>query len=98
MATAGWFVGMILAIAFLILVLILVCLVKRNRGGKYVVHEREAVNGRHDYPEELGFHEYSQQLGGAPRTRDSLSSEKKPSPESDTDSMAEFAKGDTGTI
>ncbi|XP_065202283.1 neuroglian isoform X2 [Planococcus citri] len=95
MATAGWFVGMILAIAFLILVLILVCLVKRNRGGKYVVHEREAVNGRHDYPEEPGFHEYSQPLGGAPRTRDSLSSEKKPSPESDTDSMAEFAEGDT---
>lgn len=60
MATAGWFVGMMLAIAFLILVLILVCLVKRNRGGKYVVHEREAANGRHDYPEEPGFHEYSQ--------------------------------------
>lgn len=60
MAIAGWFVAMILAIAFLILVLILVCMVKRNRGGKYVVHEREAANGRHDYPEEPGFHEYSQ--------------------------------------
>jgi len=62
LATAGWFVAMILAIAFLIIVLILVCLVKRNRGGKYVVHEREAVSGRHDYPDEPGFREYSQPL------------------------------------
>lgn len=59
-ATAGWFIGMMLAIAFLLLVLIIVCIVKRNRGGKYAVHEREQANGRRDYPEEGGFHEYSQ--------------------------------------
>ena len=34
-ATAGWFVGMMCAIAFLLLILIIVCLIKRNRGGKY---------------------------------------------------------------
>lgn len=59
-ATAGWFIGMMLAIAFLLLVLIIVCIIKRNRGGKYVVHERETAYGRHNYPEEPGFHEYSQ--------------------------------------
>lgn len=59
-ATAGWFIGMMLAIAFLLLVLIIVCIIKRNRGGKYAVHEREQANGRHDYPDEGGFHEYSQ--------------------------------------
>lgn len=59
-ATAGWFIGMMLAIAILLLVLIIVCIVKRNRGGKYAVHEREAAHGRTDYPEEGGFHEYSQ--------------------------------------
>ncbi|KAJ8936475.1 hypothetical protein NQ314_012338 [Rhamnusium bicolor] len=59
-ATAGWFIGMMLAIAFLLLVLIIVCIFKRNRGGKYAVHEREQANGRHDYPDEGGFHEYSQ--------------------------------------
>lgn len=59
-ATAGWFIGMMLAIAFLLLVLIIVCIVKRNRGGKYAVHEREQANGRRDYPDEGGFHEYSQ--------------------------------------
>ncbi|KAL1463497.1 hypothetical protein WDU94_015244, partial [Cyamophila willieti] len=93
-ATAGWFIGMLLAIAFLILVLILVCLIKRNRGGKYAVHEREAAHGRHDYPEEPGFNEYSQPLDGKPRTRSSMSSEKHPV-ESDTDSMAEYGDGDT---
>lgn len=59
-ATAGWFIGMMLAIAILLLVLIIVCIIKRNRGGKYAVHEREQANGRHDYPDEGGFHEYSQ--------------------------------------
>lgn len=95
--TAGWFVGMVLALAFLIIILILVCLVRRNRGGKYIVHEQEAAHRRHDYPEEPGFHEYSQPLGGgggAPRTRDSVSSDKKQHPESDTDSMVD-AEADT---
>lgn len=59
-ATAGWFIGMILALAFLILLLVLICIIKRNRGGKYDVHDREMANGRQDYPEEGGFHEYSQ--------------------------------------
>ena len=34
-ATAGWFIGMMCAIIFLLLILIIVCLIKRNRGGKY---------------------------------------------------------------
>ena len=59
-ATAGWFIGMMLAIAFLLLALIFVCVMKRNRGGKYAVHEREQANGRRDYGDEGGFHEYSQ--------------------------------------
>jgi neuronal cell adhesion molecule len=59
-ATAGWFIGMILALAFLILLLCIICIIKRNRGGKYDVHDRELANGRQDYPDEGGFHEYSQ--------------------------------------
>jgi len=60
MATSGWFIAMLLALLFLIILLIIVCIVKRNRGGKYVVHESEAARGRHDYPDEPHFHEYSQ--------------------------------------
>ncbi|XP_032664587.1 neuroglian isoform X2 [Odontomachus brunneus] len=97
-ATAGWFIGMMLAIAILLLVLIVVCVIKRNRGGKYAVHERELAAGRGDYPDEGGFHEYSQPLdtksaGG----RASLASSHQDGkhPESDTDSMAEYGEGDT---
>ncbi|XP_059480515.1 neuroglian isoform X2 [Neocloeon triangulifer] len=93
-ATAGWFIGMMLAIAVLLLVLIIVCIVKRNRGGKYAVHEREVAHGRSDYPEE-GFHEYSQPLDGG-KGRGSLSSDAKGMAESDTDSMAEYGEGDAG--
>lgn len=57
---AGWLIGMLLAIALLLLLLIIVCIIKRNRGGKYDVYDRELANGRRDYPEEGGFHEYSQ--------------------------------------
>ena len=95
-ATAGWFIGMMLAIAVLLLVLIIVCIVKRNRGGKYAVHEREQANGRHDYPDEGGFHEYSQPLDNKSHGRASMSSEPKMEPGSDTDSMAEYGEGDTG--
>ncbi|XP_075216738.1 neuroglian isoform X3 [Lycorma delicatula] len=95
-ATAGWFIGMMLAIAFLLLLLILVCIVKRNRGGKYAVHEREAAHGRHDYPDEPGFIEYSQPLDNKSHGRGSMSSDPKAAPESDTDSMAEYGDGDTG--
>ncbi|CAB0005124.1 unnamed protein product [Nesidiocoris tenuis] len=95
-ATAGWFIGMLLAIVFLLLVLILVCIIKRNRGGKYAVHEREAAHGRHDYPEDAGFHEYSQPLDSKSHGRSSLGSDPKAAAESDTDSMAEYGEGDTG--
>ncbi|KAJ8985876.1 hypothetical protein NQ317_006250 [Molorchus minor] len=94
-ATAGWFIGMMLAVAFLLLVLIIVCIFKRNRGGKYAVHEREQANGRHDYPDEGGFHEYSQPLDNKSHGRASMGSEPKIGPESDTDSMAEYGDGDT---
>ncbi|EAA45046.5 AGAP000720-PA [Anopheles gambiae str. PEST] len=93
-ATAGWFIGMMLAIAFLILVLIIICIVKRNRGGKYDVHDRELANGRNDYTEEGGFPEYSQPLDNKSQGRQSLNSQKV-GPESDTDSMAEYGEGDT---
>uniref|UniRef100_A0A7G3AQB4 Putative secreted protein n=2 Tax=Lutzomyia longipalpis TaxID=7200 RepID=A0A7G3AQB4_LUTLO len=87
---------MMLAIAFLLLLLIVICIIKRNRGGKYDVHDRELANGRRDYPEEGGFHEYSQPLDNKSQGRQSLNSAQiKPGPESDTDSMAEYGEGDT---
>lgn len=93
---------MMLAIAFLLFVLIIVCVIKRNRGGKYAVHEREMAAGRGDYPEEGGFHEYSQPLDGkSAGGRASLASSSHHDgkhPESDTDSMAEYGEGNTGKV
>ncbi|XP_049882057.1 neuroglian-like isoform X1 [Pectinophora gossypiella] len=93
MATAGWFIGVMLALAFLLLVLVLVCVARRNRGGKYDVHDRELQHGRRDY-NDAGFHEYTHPLDN--KSRHSMSSGTKPGPESDTDSMAEYGEGETG--
>ncbi|XP_036066058.1 neuronal cell adhesion molecule a isoform X16 [Oryzias melastigma] len=40
-ATQSWFIGLMCAIALLILVLLIVCFIKRNKGGKYPVKEKE---------------------------------------------------------
>ncbi|XP_069759216.1 neuronal cell adhesion molecule a isoform X1 [Narcine bancroftii] len=40
-ATQGWFIGLMCAIALLILILLIVCFIKRNKGGKYPVKEKE---------------------------------------------------------
>ena len=41
-------------------VCVIVCLIKRNRGGKYAVQEREERQGRRDPYDEGGFPEYTQ--------------------------------------
>ncbi|XP_062843145.1 neurofascin homolog (chicken) a isoform X12 [Trichomycterus rosablanca] len=61
-ATQGWFIGLMCAIALLILILLIVCFIKRSRGGKYAVRDKkdlplDAVNhkdqdGSFDYHDE----------------------------------------------
>ncbi|KAM9401531.1 neuronal cell adhesion molecule a isoform 16-T17 [Salvelinus alpinus] len=46
LATQGWFIGLMCAIALLILVLLIICFIKRNKGGKYPVKEKE--DAHHD--------------------------------------------------
>uniref|UniRef100_A0A8D3D0C0 Neuronal cell adhesion molecule a n=1 Tax=Scophthalmus maximus TaxID=52904 RepID=A0A8D3D0C0_SCOMX len=41
-ATQGWFIGLMCAIALLILVLLIVCFIKRNKGGKYPGNKEDA--------------------------------------------------------
>ncbi|XP_011382147.1 neural cell adhesion molecule L1-like protein [Pteropus vampyrus] len=43
-ATQGWFIGLMCAVAVLTLTLLTVCFVKRNRGGKYSVKEKEDLH------------------------------------------------------
>ena len=57
---SGWFIGMILAVLFLVLVCVVVFIIKQNRGGKYSVQEREEQHGRRDPYDDGGFPEFTQ--------------------------------------
>ncbi|XP_066859122.1 neural cell adhesion molecule L1-like protein isoform X1 [Anser cygnoides] len=43
-STQGWFIGLMCAVALLTLMLLTVCFVRRNKGGKYSVKEKEDLN------------------------------------------------------
>lgn len=43
-ATQGWFIGLMCAIALLILIVLIACFVNRNKGGKYSVKEKEDLH------------------------------------------------------
>jgi len=91
---ARWFIGMLLAVIFLVLVCVVVCVIKRNRGGKYAVQEREERQGRRDPYDEGGFPEYTQPLDGDRHMRSSVTNDLKMPPESDTDSIADYVDGE----
>ncbi|KAM9829289.1 neural cell adhesion molecule L1.2 isoform 1-T3 [Syngnathus typhle] len=40
-ATQGWFIGLVSAIVLLLLILLILCFVRRNKGGKYSVKDKE---------------------------------------------------------
>ncbi|XP_061582536.1 neurofascin homolog (chicken) a isoform X5 [Cololabis saira] len=40
-ATQGWFIGLMCAVALIILILLIVCFIKRSRGGKYPVRDKK---------------------------------------------------------
>uniref|UniRef100_A0A4W3J2V1 Neural cell adhesion molecule L1-like protein n=1 Tax=Callorhinchus milii TaxID=7868 RepID=A0A4W3J2V1_CALMI len=40
-STQGWFIGLMCAIALLTLILLIACFIKRNKGGKYSVKDKE---------------------------------------------------------
>ncbi|XP_070611637.1 neuronal cell adhesion molecule isoform X4 [Erythrolamprus reginae] len=44
-ATQGWFIGLMCAVALLILILLTICFIRRNKGGKYPVKEKEDAHG-----------------------------------------------------
>uniref|UniRef100_A0A8C1ERB5 Neural cell adhesion molecule L1 n=1 Tax=Cyprinus carpio carpio TaxID=630221 RepID=A0A8C1ERB5_CYPCA len=59
-ATQGWFIGLMCAVALLVLILLIVCFIKRSRGGKYAVRDKKDLpldnvdhkdqDGSFDYP------------------------------------------------
>ncbi|KAM9592703.1 neural cell adhesion molecule L1-like protein isoform 3-T3 [Trichechus inunguis] len=96
-STQGWFIGLMCAIALLTLILLTVCFVRRNKGGKYSVKEKEDL---HPDPEiqsvkDETFGEYSDSdekpLKGSLRSlnRDIQATES-------ADSLVEYGEGDHG--
>ncbi|TNN73527.1 Neurofascin [Liparis tanakae] len=43
-STQGWFIGMMCAVALIVLILLIVCFIKRSRGGKYPVREKKDIS------------------------------------------------------
>jgi neuronal cell adhesion molecule, putative len=94
--SADWFVGIICAIALAIVLAIIVCIVKRNRGGKYSVHDKESKQRKDiDYGEDAGFDEYSKHNDPHVGSRTSLTSSLRHHDGTDTDSMGDFGEDDS---
>ncbi|XP_075766619.1 neurofascin isoform X4 [Pelodiscus sinensis] len=58
-ATQGWFIGLMCAIALLVLILLIVCFIKRSRGGKYPVREKVEVLDPEDHKADDPSFDYS---------------------------------------
>ena len=57
-AAEPWFIGLMCSIALLLIILINVCVLVRERGGKYSVQEKEPFQDQMHSSEEPGFDEY----------------------------------------
>ncbi|XP_066117698.1 neurofascin isoform X14 [Saccopteryx bilineata] len=96
-ATQGWFIGLMCAIALLVLILLIVCFIKRSRGGKYPVREKKDVPlGPEDPKEEDGSFDYSDEdnkplQGGSQTSLDGTIKQQ----ESD-DSLVDYGEGGEG--
>uniref|UniRef100_A0A2R9A7N3 Neurofascin n=1 Tax=Pan paniscus TaxID=9597 RepID=A0A2R9A7N3_PANPA len=95
-ATQGWFIGLMCAIALLVLILLIVCFIKRSRGGKYPVREKKDVPlGPEDPKEEDGSFDYSDEdnkpLQGSQTSLDGTIKQQ----ESD-DSLVDYGEGGEG--
>lgn len=42
--TQGWFIGIMCAVALIVLILLIVCFIKRSRGGKYPVRDKKDIS------------------------------------------------------
>uniref|UniRef100_A0A3B3VFT8 Neural cell adhesion molecule L1 n=1 Tax=Poecilia latipinna TaxID=48699 RepID=A0A3B3VFT8_9TELE len=43
-STQGWFIGIMCAVALIVLILLIVCFIKRSRGGKYPVRDKKDIS------------------------------------------------------
>jgi len=98
-ATEPWFIGMMVAIALLLIILINVCVLVRERGGKYSVQEKEPFQNQMLSPDG-GFDEYQKSGDGAGNPPIVSGSSNVYFDErqfhDEDDSMAEYGNGENG--
>ncbi|KAM5170644.1 neuronal cell adhesion molecule isoform 1-T1 [Mantella aurantiaca] len=100
-ATQGWFIGLMCAVALLILVLLIVCFIRRNKGGKYPVKEKEDAHADPEIQpmkEDDGtFGEYSDAEDHKPLKKGSRTpSDRTVKKEDSDDSLVDYGEGVNG--
>lgn len=95
-ATQGWFIGLMCAVALLVLILLIVCFIRRSRGGKYPVREKKDTPlDPEDRKDEDGSFDYSDEdnkpLQGSQTSLDGTIKQQ----ESD-DSLVDYGEGGDG--
>ncbi|XP_069084980.1 neuronal cell adhesion molecule-like isoform X18 [Pleurodeles waltl] len=100
-ATQGWFIGLMCAVALLILILLIVCFIKRNKGGKYPVKEKEDAHADPEIQpmkEDDGtFGEYSDAEDHKPLKKGSRTpSDRTVKKEDSDDSLVDYGEGVNG--
>uniref|UniRef100_A0A672J3U8 Neurofascin n=1 Tax=Salarias fasciatus TaxID=181472 RepID=A0A672J3U8_SALFA len=90
--TQGWFIGIMCAVALIVLILLIVCFIKRSRGGKYPVRDKKDISLEPvDDKDQEGSFDYREEERGLQRGQPSMEAMMKRT-DSD-DSLVEYGEG-----
>ncbi|XP_038164813.1 neuronal cell adhesion molecule-like isoform X18 [Cyprinodon tularosa] len=99
-ATQGWFIGLMCAIALLILILLIICFIQRNKGGKYPVKEKEDAHTDPEFQpmkdDDCTFVEYSDNEDHKPLKGSRTPSNGTVKREDSDDSLVDYGEGGDG--
>ncbi|XP_061917366.1 neuronal cell adhesion molecule-like isoform X5 [Entelurus aequoreus] len=99
-ATQGWFIGLMCAIALLILILLIICFIQRNKGGKYPVKEKEDAHTDPEFQpmkdEDCTFGEYSDNDDHKPLKGSRTPSSGTVKRDNSDDSLVDYGEGGDG--
>nr|XP_043891437.1 neuronal cell adhesion molecule-like isoform X20 [Solea senegalensis] len=99
-ATQGWFIGLMCAIALLILILLIICFIQRNKGGKYPVKEKEDAHTDPEFQpmkeDDCTFGEYSDNEDHKPLKGSRTPSNGTVKRDDSDDSLVDYGEGGEG--
>ncbi|XP_047451806.1 neuronal cell adhesion molecule-like isoform X14 [Mugil cephalus] len=99
-ATQGWFIGLMCAIALLILILLIICFIQRNKGGKYPVKEKEDAHTDPEFQpmkdDDCPFGEYSDNEDHKPLKGSRTPSNGTVKRDDSDDSLVDYGEGGDG--